>query len=253
MPQVLGVVLGTVLVTVFVTGVRSGYVAVALAVVVLTLPFPLSTADDRLSRADRPRFNRRSFWVSPRQYPDFAWAFSTRFLVGLGNSLGTLYLLYFLTDKVKLADPNAGLLVLILIYTAGLITTTVLAGRRSDRTGRRRSFVVVSGVVMAVAALMLVVAPTWPVAMAAAAVLGGGYGMYLAVDAALITQVLPTATGRAKDLGIINIANSAPQVIAPALAGPIVAHFGGYPVLYTATAVVTLAGGVFIYRVRSVR
>jgi MFS family permease len=253
MPQVLGVVLGTLLVTVFVTGIRSGYIAVAIAVIVLTLPFPLSTADDRLARPDRPRWQPRSFWVSPRRYPDFAWAFSTRFLVGLGNALGTLYLLYFLTDKVKLADPGTGLLILILIYTAGLMATTVLAGRRSDRTGRRRSFVVASGVVMALAAVMLAVAPTWPVVMAAAAVLGAGYGIYLAVDAALITQVLPTATGRAKDLGIINIANSAPQVLAPALAGPIVAHLGGYPVLYAATAVVTLLGGVLIYRVRSVR
>jgi MFS family permease len=250
---VLGVVLGTVLVTVFITGLRSGYLAVAVAVVVLTLPFPLSTSDDRLARTERPRLNPRSFWISPRRHPDFAWAFGTRFLVQLGNALGTLYLLYFLTDKVKLADPDTGLLVLILIYTAGLLATTVLAGRRSDRTGRRRSYVVVSGVVMAVAALLLAVAPTWPVAWVAAAVLGGGYGIYLAVDAALITQVLPSATGRAKDLGIINIANSAPQVLAPALAAPIVASLGGYPVLYAATAVVTLLGGVLIYRVRSVR
>ena len=186
--------------------------------------------------------------------PDTAprWATGTRFLVQLGNALGTLYLLYFLTDAVKLDDPSTGLLILILIYTAGLTATTVIAGRRSDRSGKRRSYVVTSGIVMAVAALLLAVAPTWPVAMVAAAVLGGGYGIYLAVDAALITQVLPAATGRAKDLGIINIANSAPQVLAPALAAPVVAGLGGYPVLYVLTAVVTLLGGVFIYRVRSV-
>jgi MFS family permease len=252
MPQVLGVVLGTVLVTVLVSGVRAGYIAVAIVVVLLTLPFPLSTPDDRLARADRPRLDLRSFWVSPRRYPDFAWAFGTRFLVQLGNALGTLYLLYFLTDAVGLADPDTGLLILILIYTAALMATTVVAGRRSDRSGRRKSYVITSGVVMAVAAVMLAVAPVWPVAMAAAAVLGGGYGIYLAVDAALITQVLPSATGRAKDLGIINIANSAPQVLAPALAAPIVSLLGGYPVLYAMTAVVTLLGGVFIYRVRSV-
>ena len=252
MPQVLGIVLGTVLVTVLVTGVRAGYIAVAIVVVLLTLPFPLSTKDDRLDRADRPPLDLRSFWVSPRRHPDFAWAFGTRFLVQLGNALGTLYLLYFLTDAVRLTDPTNGLLILILVYTAGLMTTTVVAGRRSDRTGRRKRFVVLSGVVMAVAAVMLAVAPTWPVAIAAAAVLGGGYGIYLAVDAALITQVLPMAHGRAKDLGIINIANSAPQVLAPAVAAPIVAGLGGYPVLYGLTAIVTLLGGVFIYRVRSV-
>jgi MFS family permease len=252
MPQVLGVVLGTVLVTAIVHGVQAGYIAVAIVVVLLTLPFPLTTKDDRLDKADRPRLDLRSFWVSPRRHPDFAWAFGTRFLVQLGNALGTLYLLYFLTDAVRLADPGTGLLILILIYTAGLMATTVVAGRWSDRSGRRKSFVVASGVVMAVAALLLAITPNWPVAMVAAAVLGCGYGVYLAVDAALITQVLPTAQGRAKDLGIINIANSAPQVLAPALAAPIVAALGGYPVLYAVTAVVTLLGGVFIYRVRSV-
>ena len=81
---------------------------------------------------------------------------------------------------------------------------------------------IVSGVVMAVAAVLLAVAPTWPVALVAAVLLGAGYGVYLSVDAALITQVLPRATDRAKDLGVINIANSAPQVLGPALAAPIV-------------------------------
>jgi MFS family permease len=251
-PQVLGVVLGTILVTVVVTGVRAGYVAVALVVALFTLPYTLAARDDPMPRDERPRFELRSFWVSPREHPDFAWAFGSRFLVQLGNALGTLYLLYFLTDEVALDDPSTGLLVLILIYTAGLMLTTVVAGRLSDRSGRRKSFVIASGVVMAVAALLLAAAPAWPVAMIAAAVLGGGYGIYLAVDAALITQVLPTATSRGKDLGIINIANSAPQVAAPAMAAPIVTLLGGYPVLYGLTAVVTLAGGVLVYRIRSV-
>lgn len=75
---------------------------------------------------------------------------------------------------------------------------------------------------MAVAALLLAVAPVWPMAMVAAVLLGAGYGVYLSVDAALITEVLPAATNRAKDLGVINIANSAPQVLGPALSAPIV-------------------------------
>jgi MFS family permease len=252
-PQVLGVVLGVTLVTAVVTTNAAGYVAVAIVVVLFTLPFPLATTDDPLPRPARPPLELRRFWISPRAHPDFAWAFGTRFLVQLGNALGTLYLLYFLTDRVHYKNPDNGVLILILIYTAGLMATCVVAGRRSDRTGRRKSFVIASGAVMAVAALMLAVAPRWTVVMAAAAVLGAGYGIYLAVDAALITQVLPAVSDRAKDLGIVNIANSAPQVLAPAVAAPIVHWLGGYPVLYALTAVVTLLGGVFVYRIRSVR
>ncbi len=251
-PQIAGLVLGTVLVTVFVRGNAAGYVAVAVCVLLFTLPFPLSTVDDPLDRADRPRLRAANFWISPREHPDFAWAFGTRFLAQLGNALGTLYLLYFLTDRVHYRDPDSGLLVLILIYAVALTATTVVAGRRSDRSGKRKRYVIASGVVMAVAAVLLAVAPTWPVAMLAAAILGAGYGIYLAVDAALVTQVLPAADDRAKDLGVVNIANSAPQVLGPAMAAPIVHSFGGYPVLYLLTAVVTLLGGVFVYRIRAV-
>jgi MFS family permease len=251
-PQVLGVVLGVVLVTAVVTGTVSGYVALAVLVVLLPLPFVFLTPDERLPRAQRPAFSLAGFWVSPRRHPDFAWAWITRFLVQLGNALGTLYLLYFLQDRVRLADPEGGLLTLILVYTAALIATTVFAGRRSDRTGRRRVFVIWSGVVMAGAALLLAFWPSWPVAIVAAGILGAGYGVYVAVDAALITQVLPRATHRARDLGVINIANSAPQVLGPALSAPIVVHLGGYPVLYLLTAVVTLLGSVLVLRIRSV-
>ncbi|SBT45479.1 MFS transporter [Micromonospora auratinigra] len=255
-PQALGLVVGAVLVTAVVTGNAAGYAAIALAVLLLSLPFALLTQDDPLPREHRPTLRLRdllgSMWISPRRHPDFAWAWFTRFLVQLGNALGTLYLLYFLTDGVRVADPEGGLLVLILLYTLGMVLTAVLAGRLSDRSGRRKVYVIVSGLIMAVAALLLAVAPVWPMAVVAALLLGAGYGVYLAVDAALITQVLPTATDRAKDLGVINIANSAPQVLGPALSAPIVVHLGGYPTLYAATAVVTVVGSALVLKIRSV-
>ncbi|SCG45260.1 MFS transporter [Micromonospora humi] len=255
-PQALGLVLGAVLVTAVVTGNAAGYAAIALAVLLLSLPFALLTQDDPLPREHRSPLRTRallaSMWISPRRHPDFAWAWFTRFLVQLGNALGTLYLLYFLTDGVRVADPEGSLLVLILLYTLGMMLTAVVAGRISDRSGRRKVFVIVSGLIMAVAATLLAVAPVWPMAVVAALLLGAGYGVYLAVDAALITQVLPAATDRAKDLGVINIANSAPQVLGPALSAPIVVHLGGYPTLYAVTAAVTLVGSALVVKIKAV-
>ncbi|MFJ8578460.1 MFS transporter [Micromonospora sp. NPDC093277] len=255
-PQALGLVVGAVLVTAVVSGNAAGYAAVALAVLLLSLPFTLLTGDDPLPREHRPALRLggllASLWISPCRHPDFAWAWFTRFLVQTGNALGTLYLLYFLADGVRVPDPEGALLVLILLYTLGMMLTAVVAGRLSDRSGRRKVFVIASGLIMAVAALLLAVAPVWPMAVAAALLLGAGYGVYLAVDAALITQVLPAATDRAKDLGVINIANSAPQVLGPALSAPIVVHLGGYPTLYAATAIVTLLGSALVLKIRSV-
>jgi hypothetical protein len=64
--------------------------------------------------------------------------------------------------------------------------------------------------------------------------------------------VLPAAEDRGRDLGIINIANSAPQVLGPVIAFPLVTYLGGYPVLYLAVAAVTILGSVLVTRIRSV-
>jgi MFS family permease len=250
MPQALGLVLGAVLVTAIFTSVASGYLALAVTLLVLGIPFALLTPDQPLGSR---QVAKPTWRIGLRAHPDFAWAWGTRFLVMLGNALGTLYLLYFLDDKVQLADPATGLLILILLYTFGMVATAVIGGRLSDRSGRRRIFVVWSGVVIAVAAILLAIWPTWPMALVAATMFGLGFGVYLAVDTALITQVLPTATDRAKDLGVINIASSAPQVLGPAISAPLVTHLGGYPTLFAATAVVTLLGAVLVMRIKSVR
>ena len=176
----------------------------------------------------------------------------------LGNSMAALYLLYFLKDAVRYEQvfPGRsavdGLVVLTLIYVTAAVVTAVCAGVLSDRLGRRRALVSVSSMVLAAGALLLAFWPTWPVAMVAAGVLGVGFGTYLAVDQALITQVLPSAGDRAKDLGVINIANTGPQALAPAVAAPVVTYLGGYTALYLITALVVTLGGILVWKIRSV-
>jgi len=260
LPQAVGVVVGVALVTSFTTTVVAGYLLIAAVIVALVVPFAAVTRDPVLDPADRPTLAlTKGWWIDPRRFPDFGWAWLTRFLISLGNALGTLYLLYFLRDKVHYEQlfpgrsAEDGVLVLILIYAAGAVATAVGGGMWSDRTGRRKPLVIVSSLVMAAGAVLLAVWPTWTASMVAAALLGIGYGVYMAVDTALVTQVLPAAADRGKDLGIVNIANAAPQVLAPALAAPVVAGLGGYPMLYALTAVVTIAGAVLVLPIRSVR
>ncbi len=250
MPQALGLVIGSILVTAVFTETSTGYLVLALGLVLLAAPFALLTEDQPLPPGTLAKVRWK---IDLKGNPDFAWAFGTRFLVQLGNALGTLYLLYFLTDAVRLDDPEGGLLIMILLYTVGMIATAMLGGWLSDRIGRRKPFVIGSGVLITIAASLLALWPTWSMSMVAAILFGAGYGVFLAVDTALITQVLPAAADRAKDLGVINIATAAPQVLGPAISAPIVTHLGGYPALFALTAVVTLAGAVAVVKIRSVR
>jgi len=245
-------VLGVVLVTAVVTGYVNGYLAVAIAIVLLALPFPLATPDDPLPRGYRAAARMLAgMWVSPRRYPDFAWAFGTRFLVQLGNALGTLYLLYFLRDAAHYPHPAKGLLVLIVIYTVGVVLTAIVGGMISDRLGKRKMLVTVSGLLMAAAAVLLTFVETWHAAIGAAVLFGIGFGAYLAVDQALITQVLPAARDRAKDLGIINIAIVCPGALGAGISAPLVS-LGGYPTLFAGTAIVAIAGSVLVWQIKSV-
>ena len=256
--QTLGIVLGVALVSFVVLGLTSGTYLIAILFFLLVIPFMFILKDPKLDPADRPPFHLgafvKGFWISPKQYPDFAWAWLARFLVALAISMSTLYLLFYLQDHLGFSSDEAGQkqTILIALYAFGTMLTAVVGGAISDRSGKRKKFVVTSTIIVACAALLLAFTMKFNVAVIAAVILGLGYGWYLAVDQALITQVLPAAVDRARDLGVINIANSLPQVLAPVIAAPIVTTLGGYPVLYVVTAIVGLAGAVAVLPIKSV-
>jgi MFS family permease len=237
--------------------ITGGYLACAVFVLLSVVPYLLIRRDQVLPAALRPAWNWRAFltgfWISPARHPDFAWAWLTRFLMNLGNAMAVLYLFFYLKDEVGLADPDGGVLILTAVNAATLLITVMVAGAWSDRLGKRRVFVTWSGVIMALAGFLLAGWHSWTGVVVAALILGVGFGAFTSVDFALMTQVLPTDLDRGKDLGVINIANSMPQVLAPVIAAPIVAQAGGYPTLYVASSLFALAGAALIYRIKSVR
>ncbi|MFP3580199.1 MFS transporter [Arthrobacter sp. SIMBA_036] len=261
MGQTVGILLGAVIAAVVAGNFAVGYWLCAAALLAGVVLYLFKNDDPQLPVTAHPPFRlgafAKGFWISPARYPDFGWAWMTRLLVSTGNHMITLYLLFFLIDAVHLReteniDPAFGVLILTGLYAITVIITSVLGGRLSDRMGKRKPLVIASSVIIAVASLILAFAPTWAGGLTGAVVLGIGFGAYLAVDFVLITQVLPTAADRARDLGVINIANSLPQVIAPLIAFPFVTYWGGYVSLYIAAAVIGLLGAVFVVKIKSV-
>ncbi|MFG2414844.1 MFS transporter [Streptomyces goshikiensis] len=254
--QVGGILVGTALATAA-GGITAGYLACAAFSVLAAVPYVLMRRDVRLSPADRPPFRWRSFltgfWIDPRRHPDFGWAWLTRFLMNLSYSISTMYLLYYLTDAVRYeGDADTGVLILTALNALTLLATVVVSGIRSDRSGRRKAYVIGSGLVITAATLLLAVWQAWTGAVVASLVLGVGFGVYTSVDFALLTDVLPTAEDRGRDLGVINIANALPQVLAPVIAAPVVSHLGGYTALYALAGFLSLAGSVLVRRIRGV-
>jgi MFS family permease len=99
--------------------------------------------------------------------------------------------------------------------------------------------------------------PTWAVAEIASGLIGAGFGAYLAVDLALITQVLPSRENCGKDLGIMNVTNALPPAVAPLIGAACVNGFGqnsatGYRLLFVLAGCLAVASALVVRRITSV-
>ena len=224
------------------------------------LLFAASLDDRRLAGVDKPTWSMRefasTFYVSPRQNPDFAWAFASRFMFVLAYAFLTTYQAYYLLDKIGSAEADVPQQIFLgtLVQAVVIIAASVFGGRLSDRTGRRKIFVLTAAVVYGLAMFVLAVASSFDGFLVGMAIGGLGFGVYVAVDLALVVDVLPDQDHAAKDLGVFNIAGALPFSVAPGVAPLVLAMGGGsYSVLYAVAGVCALTGAFAILPVRGVR
>jgi MFS family permease len=253
--QIGGVVAGVAVAEAMLPSIALGYLACAAVLLLSAAPYLLLRRDRVLDRDVRLAFSWRDFlagfWIDPRKHPDMGWAWLTRFAFNLSYAVATLYLLFYLDDIVDRPDPAADVVRMTAVNVGAMVLCMIPAGLLSDRLGQRKIFVIVAGLILACGMAMLAAGPGWTGALIAAAVIGAGFGIYTSAEFALITQVLPSAGDRGRDLGVMNVANSLPQVLAPALAGLIVST-AGYPALYLLAGAAALGGVVLIRQVKGV-
>ena len=195
----------------------------------------------------------RTFWVSPRRHPDFAFGFLGRMLTFGGYYLVNTFTLYLLQDYIGLGPESVALIPLLAVVSMiATLISTFIGGPISDRTGRRKPAAVVAGLLIAISLIIPWVMPTITGMIIYAAVAGLGFGSYLAVDQALLTEVLPTTEDNGRYLGVLNIAVTGPHALGAALAGLIVSTVG-YSALFPIGMVIAIAGSLAILPIKSVR
>ncbi|MFZ4841873.1 MFS transporter [Mycetocola saprophilus] len=247
----LGLMLGMV------GGQMVGSLFAGIALVVLTLFVALNPDRDNRERPRDP-FDLKvflgGFWVNPIKHPDFFWAFTGRLLLNAGYLMVSTYMIFILQEYIGVSKERAIELTpqFALLSMAALLVSTLVAGPLSDRLRRRRVFVMVSAGFLALALLVPLLMPNEGGMALFSLVSGFGFGIFQSVDTALISEVLPSKEDFAKDLGVINIAATLPQTLAPALAGLIALNFG-YALLFPIGIVLVILGGLAVIPVRSVR
>ncbi|MCA0217353.1 MAG: MFS transporter [Actinobacteria bacterium] len=257
-PQAVGTVLGLALVIGLALNALTGYALMSVLLIVLVLPFLLVVPDEVLPKVLRPPFTVsalvKGFWINPIAFPDFGWTLLSRILVNIGNALGTTLLLYFIMFGLGRVDTaQDDLLALTGVYLITFIIAALGFGKLSDVIGQRKPFVYAAAYLQGLAALIIAFVPELTITFVAAGLLGLGYGCFMAVDQALATQVLPNSHTRGKDLGIMNIATTVPQALAPLLGAWLVALFAGFMGLFIVSALAGVLGGFAIMPVKKVR
>ena len=224
------------------------------------LLFALTLKDRRLAVADKPAWSLRefasAFYVNPRRNPDFAWAFTSRFMFVLAYAFLTTYQVYYLLEKLGSAEGDVPrqLFLATVAMSSVVVVASLLGGWLSDLTGRRKVFVGAASLVFGLAMFVIAAAGTFSGFVVGMAIGGLGFGLYTAVDLALVADVLPDPASAAKDLGVMNIAGALPSSVAPAVAPAILALGGGsYSVLYAVAGACAVLGAGAILRVERVR
>ena len=89
------------------------------------------------------------------------------------------------------------------------------------------------------------------------ALLGLAYGIYAAVDLALVVDVLPNPDDSGKDLGVFNIASALPQTAAPVVGAALLAvgsvNNQNYGLMLYVAGAMALIGALVVVPIKGVR
>lgn len=240
---------------------------------VLSVVFVFTFRDRVLRREERLPLSLRtllgSFFFNPRKDPNFAWAWLVKAMFMFGAASLATYLALFLGTSFGMTNPRDQLnfiLLATLVSTVATVIFSLIGGPLSDRLDRRRELVALGAIMLGIGLGLVAIAPLLDreaglaLLLVAEAIIGAGSGLFNAVDTALVLRVLPNRGNLAKDLGIMNIANTLPQSVAPFMAGVMIIPLGntltggnGYVIWFFFAALVAIVAGLLVFKIKGIR
>lgn len=179
---------------------------------------------------------------------DFGIIWTARLLVQIAGSVLFVFLLYFFQSLPMPATQNqvARISAVTLLIAFPL---TLMLGRISDRLGPRKPFLVGSALAGAMGLALMSFGNDLPFAIAGYALFSCATAIFLSLHNVYAMQLLPSPSRRGRDMGLMNLTNTLPAFISPALAMWLVPGRGfGLLLLVLAGALVVAAICVALVR-----
>lgn len=185
---------------------------------------------------------------------DFARLWTARLLVQLGAAFVINYFYLYLALRLPPGEATERMGALALLATIVSLVAAILAGHWTDRTARRRPPMVAAAGASALGLAILAADPSTLLASAGFIAFHLGLAAFLAVDSAMVAQLVASSPRRGTWLGVMNLTNTVPAIVVPALA---LASLGtASPAAWTAAfalaAGAALVAAVLVARVRAV-
>lgn len=258
----LGTLLGTGIATLVAGNTILGFVVPWLLLPVALVLFFRQFKDRPAQKGALPRFSLqelvRTFWVNPFRHRDYGFAFSSRAFTIFGTAFFAAFQVYFLTDRLNVGMNTVAAFVFASTFVSAALTVLVsfCCGWLSDRIRRRKPFVIGASLSVGAGLILIATSTTFPQFIAGAGLVAAGRGLYVAIGVTVTVAVLPDKEKAANYIGLMQMANSGPQMLAPSIA-PLFFAIGAagnnYAAGFAIAGVTALLGAVAILPIRSTR
>ncbi|MDC0609626.1 MFS transporter [Vibrio sp.] len=197
------------------------------------------------------------YFVFPvKKARDFYLALFGKMLINITLTAFSVYQLFFLTTGMGLNNTSSGKFIS-LMGVATMVTALVFApisGPIADKLKTRKKPVAFSALLISLGTLLPYLSGE-PSSMIWYGVIAGiGSGIFFSVDQALNLEVLPSPENAAKDLGILNLANTGAQILGPVLGALLFGIFDHqYLSILPALSGISFIGAILVMMIRNVR
>jgi MFS family permease len=223
--QILGNVTGFLLVTI---GVAIGRIELAIAAVAIVelvtmvaVVLRVSPGQAPLEREGRtwPDIARTAWDTDILKERSYIWLVASRFFFLMGGSILVGFVIAYLkqTHGQLEQEANGTNFAILIIVVLGNLIAIIPSARLSDRIGRK-PVIYAACVVGSVGLVIAALGPSIPFALIGAGLFGASAGTFLAVDWALITDIIPRASS-GRYMGLSNVATSSSSVFAAMTGG----------------------------------
>ena len=175
----------------------------------------------------------------------YIWLLASRLFILMGGASLLNFVKLYLADVHGLnqAQTGAAFLNMLIAVVITSLLAIVPAGRLSDRYGRKP--VIYGCTALGIAGVaMIAAAPDLTVATIGAALFGASQGTFLAVDWALMTDIIPRASS-GRYMGLSNVVTASSTTIAVTIGGPLIDTLNRSSGLGTGERVELVFGAVY--------